>query len=879
MKDYKVPLNRSSWLLQDLVIAPSVAFVLWFVMTDFFPLSIISFLVEKWPFLNSSISETSDIPLLRLNFSNVYYLHYHGILAVVVVVVLFAISFNPVIPGPGRQLYLPFRRWRVNKLTVTPGMKKLDIPENPFFPPVYNSEDEVALAGLKQVKENPSLVLLGYRKRFSEDLSLEQRAGEHPEKRTQYEPFLLSRKARLRHVSLVGGSGSGKTAGPLAKVLEADNSSLDMATVTINPKIDPYLLTVAVSPVMKWRNSTEFQALKEQFEKKVSEGETRDLAQWMRAQKSSSKPFGLLSMSRGSLSLGWNPLEHGDADIITKKIIYSAENIGGSVFYAAEQESWLLKLMRLYRSDRDLDGRLSLWHISWLALDPKNRLQKAIGPIVQVTPEVKFPELKAKIEATRRHDELIALGKPGLDESLLLTPDELAKIHRHEDNQILLENLKQVQKENLSALVSHISQLVEDDTISPIFTDHRLPQLDIREIIRNAGAIYVEVQAQAKPPQARALARMVLMELQIYSSERETGKESPEIQVQVSLDEFASLTYEEFINFLDKARSSRIGFLLAHQSMGNLQRKHLGEAFGTEIGDNTGTKIYLSVNDPHTRNHFREVIGEVRTLRESVTETESKSSGMGTGTLGVTGTSSSGVSSQHSEAKEFVVMSRDFASPLGFGIVQLLEEDGRSWRGSVSLDHISPTDERFPSSEEVANFLSLEKLSFPSRRLPYYSVDTQGRLVDRYLGTTVSAAHCLKVQKKLNGEPFEDKPSGHEPTSRKKKPATQAQTISEQTPAKDTEQAALGEASEVKSGQLKSEIAGLDLISKPEETVTSHSEDDLDTPHEEAPRSSGTHSEAAQEASPEDQNVGSRPHDRTAEPTIDELKSWLGDKQ
>lgn len=877
MKDYKVPINRTSWLLQDLVISPSLAVVVWFVLVEFFPLTIINFLIQKFPFLNSSINATSDIPILRTNFANVYFLHYPGILAFVVFVVMMLISFNPVIPGPARQLYLPFRRWRVNKIVVSAGMRKLDLPENPFFPPPFNPEDEVALAGIKQVQENPSLVLLGYRKRFSEDLSLEHRAGENPEKRTEYEPFLISRKARLRHTSLVGGSGSGKTAGPLAKTLEADNSSVDMATVTINPKIDTYLLTVAASPIMKWRKEPEYLALKDQFDKAVSEGETRNFAQWMRSNKSSSKPFGFLSMSRNSLTIGWNPLEHGDADIITKKIIYSAENIGGSVFYAAEQESWLLKLMRLYRSDRDLDGRLSLWHISWFALDPKNRLQKAVGPIVQVTPEVKFPELKTKIEATRRHDDLISQGKPGLEEGVLLTAEERAKILRHEDNQILLENLKQVQKENLSALVSHISQLVEDETISPIFTDHTLPQLDIREIIRNAGAIYVEVQSQAKPPQARALARMVLMELQIYSSERETGKESSEIQVQVNLDEFASLTYEEFINFLDKARSSRIGFMLAHQSMGNLQRKHLGEAFGAEIGDNTGTKIYLSVNDPHTRNHFREVIGEVKTLRESVTESESKSSGVGVGNLGVSGSSSSGVSSQHSEAKEFVVMSRDFASPLGFGIVQLLEEDGRSWRGSVSLDHISPTDKRFPSPEEVANFLSQEKLDFPCRRLPYYSVDTQGRLVDRFLGTTVSAAHCLKVQRKLNGELPQESTTGSEPIKRKTKQATppqedkgKAPTPSPQVPAQVQEPEVKVEAEASPSPDLVGQVT-------PESPVQNQSLEDPDTTKAGVSGSPGTPSEVAKEVNPEDQNVGSRPIDRTAEPTIDELKSWLGE--
>lgn len=876
MKDYKVPINRTSWLLQDLVISPCITIVLWFVASEFFPLTIFKFLSSKLPFLSSPLSETSDIPLLRANFANFYYLHYHGILAFVFFLAMMLVSFNPVIPGPARQLYLPFRRWRVNRNVVTAGMRKLDIPEDPFFPPPFNPEDEVALQGMKHVKENPTQVLLGYRKRFSDDLSLEHRAGENPEKRTVYEPFLISRKARVRHVNIVGGSGSGKTAGPLAIILEADNSANDMATVTINPKIDTYLLTVATSPIMKWRKDPEYLSMKEQFDKAVLDGETRTLAQWMRSRNSSSKPFGFLSMSRNSLTLGWNPLEHGDADIITKKIIYSAENIGGSVFYAAEQESWLLKLMRLYRNDRDLDGRLSLWHISWFALDPKNRLQKALGPIVQVTPEVKFPELMTKIEATRRHDEQISQGKPGLPEELLLTPQERAKILRHEDNQILLENLKQVQKENLSALVSHISQLVEDETISPIFTDHTLPQLDIREIIRNAGAIYVEVQSQAKPPQARALARMVLMELQIYSSERETGKESSEIQVQVNLDEFASLTYEEFINFLDKARSSKIGFLLAHQSMGNLQRKHLGEAFGAEVGDNTGTKIYLSVNDPHTRNHFREVIGEVRTLRESVTESESKSSGLGTGTLGMSGTSSSGVSSQHSEAKEFVVMSRDFASPLGFGIVQLLEEDGRTWRGSVSLDHISPTDKRFPSQDEVANFLSEEKLSFPCRRLPYYSVDTQGRLVDRFLGTTVSAAHCLKVQRKLNGELTQEPDKGSEASKRKNKKATppqedhgKAQTLPPQSATKE----------QVIEEKVESETSQIpDLAGQVDPEVPAQSQY-LEDPDTTKPGVSGS-PEAPPEVAvdnPEDENVGNRPSDRTAEPSIDELKSWLGE--
>ncbi len=364
-------------------------------------------------------------------------------------------------------------------------------------------------------------------------------------------------------------------------------------------------------------------------------------------------PTALLSFHHKE-SLAYDPLLFGDADSLTKKLMNSSEI--NHPHYRPFQESWLMGFFRIMRTEPEIDGTIMLKQLYHFLKRPKALL------------------------------------------------DQLGKRCKNPDNLALLHELADTDLESLSGLAAHVGSLVLDESLSHIFDNPKGRTLNLRDLIEKAGNLYLDLDTSSKGPQARALGRMIIMELQLLSGARQAGKAQSTIGVQGYLDEFGSFAYNEFINMLDKCRSSKIGFLIAHQSVGNLERPNLAGSFMNELVDNTYQKFFLNIN-AETAAWAAEQMGERTVVKKSL------SIGQMTDKTHIHGRDNQTVT--YREELEKYVQASDLALPKGYGFGILEDGEGRLMKAPVRFGYVDPSE--LCSDAELQAFLERALLSHAER--------------------------------------------------------------------------------------------------------------------------------------------------------------------
>ena len=264
-----------------------------------------------------------------------FYVKWHLLLFTSPILLLsFAVSFKTArIPGPGRAF---LRFWQ--------GLLDLKIRKEEhvdIFPPPFNRNHPAVKNLVDQLMERAPLSrLLGFYKRFASDIERERREGKKTEGLSAFFPVVLTEELRYRHIQVVGGSGSGKSASIIAPMLLQDAASRSLATLTINPKADLYLLKVMATGARKNRIPSG----------RIPSG----------GMPSERMPTAVISFSRKD-SLSYDPLLYGDADTLTKKIMGSSEIT--HPFYKAYQETWLMSFFRVMKTESLLKDRIMLRHL------------------------------------------------------------------------------------------------------------------------------------------------------------------------------------------------------------------------------------------------------------------------------------------------------------------------------------------------------------------------------------------------------------------------------------------------------------------------------------------------------------------------------------
>jgi conjugal transfer pilus assembly protein TraD len=112
--------------------------------------------------------------------------------------------------------------------------------------------------------------------------------------------------------------------------------------------------------------------------------------------------------------------------------------------------------------------------------------------------------------------------------------------------------------------------------------------IDLFEAVRSGKIVFMFLDTRRFGETARAVGRFIIQDLKAVSAKIDSEiKQSDRKPFTVIIDEFADLAQEDFIGFLDRARSSRIGIVVAHQEISDLDR--ISPQFCGRLMGNTAT--------------------------------------------------------------------------------------------------------------------------------------------------------------------------------------------------------------------------------------------------------------------------------------------------
>lgn len=112
--------------------------------------------------------------------------------------------------------------------------------------------------------------------------------------------------------------------------------------------------------------------------------------------------------------------------------------------------------------------------------------------------------------------------------------------------------------------------------------------IDLFEAVHSGKIVFVFLDTRRFGETARAVGRFIIQDLKAVSARIDSEiKASDRKPFTVIIDEFADLAQEDFIGFLDRARSSRIGIVVAHQEISDLDR--ISPQFCGRLMGNTAT--------------------------------------------------------------------------------------------------------------------------------------------------------------------------------------------------------------------------------------------------------------------------------------------------
>lgn len=245
----------------------------------------------------------------------------------------------------------------------------------------------------------------------------------------------------------------------------------------------------------------------------------------------------------------------------------------------------------------------------------------------------------------------------------------LKKLAEKTQNQILIDwtqdmiNMnKETRREQISGIVSHLGHFSSAE-VAPLFNTE-LPSINIKQVMEEGLITVFQLPVLRSPILGKAVAKMVLQDIQCAVSERHSSGNEKHLFMGVYLDDFSEYLTKTFVSVLNKSRSANVGVTFAHQAVGDLEG--LGLEVKNQIQTNTNLKVFMRTNEPESAEYFSKTIGTK--LSEKVTKRQRQ---------GLLGKEVTGEGSLR-EAEEFIYHPNVFKRELGLGeaIMILTHERG-----------------------------------------------------------------------------------------------------------------------------------------------------------------------------------------------------------
>jgi type IV secretory pathway TraG/TraD family ATPase VirD4 len=181
----------------------------------------------------------------------------------------------------------------------------------------------------------------------------------------------------------------------------------------------------------------------------------------------------------------------------------------------------------------------------------------------------------------------------------------------------VLNNYGVFQKD-LSGMTADLGMISESEFADILITEK--PEIDLLDAYLNKKIIYFQLNAQGYEETARRFGRIVLQDLKTVSNYIQAYlPEDKRSFFPVYIDEFSNFAYEQFIEFLNKARGAHLAVLIAHQSLGDLEKA--GNHFLKQVLGNCNIKIIMRQDDPTSIETYSRISGTVTSFKDTY-ETE-----------------------------------------------------------------------------------------------------------------------------------------------------------------------------------------------------------------------------------------------------------------
>lgn len=168
---------------------------------------------------------------------------------------------------------------------------------------------------------------------------------------------------------------------------------------------------------------------------------------------------------------------------------------------------------------------------------------------------------------------------------------------------------------SLQGLRTQIESLVLSDFGNLIANSEK--GIDLFDAIKNNKIVFIFLDSRRYGETAKMVGKFILQDLKMVSSriDSEIRKEDRK-SFSVVIDEFADLAQEDFIGFLDRARSSKISIVVAHQEICDLLR--ISPEFAGRLMGNTSTLYAFLQKRPESAELIASIAGTRKVMKETM---------------------------------------------------------------------------------------------------------------------------------------------------------------------------------------------------------------------------------------------------------------------
>jgi len=131
--------------------------------------------------------------------------------------------------------------------------------------------------------------------------------------------------------------------------------------------------------------------------------------------------------------------------------------------------------------------------------------------------------------------------------------------------------------------------------------------IDLVDCVMNKKIVYFSLPTNAHTARAKLIAKMLQANLRYISAMIQTRMMPVKTLVSVFIDEFGSVADNDFIEAINKARSSGMMITLCMQTMADLSA--VSDDFKQRVEESTLTKIHMKQNSPEECEHIASSVG------------------------------------------------------------------------------------------------------------------------------------------------------------------------------------------------------------------------------------------------------------------------------